>query len=530
MPPDAVIIGSGPNGLVAANLLADQGWSVQVVEAADAPGGAVRSAELIEPGFTNDLFSAFYPLGAASSVLAELGLERHGLRWCHAPLVLAHPTADGTCPVLSRNIDETTASLDSYHRGDGDAWRQMMQRWDEVSGPLVDALMSPFPPVRAGARLAASLPVREWARFARFMLLPIRRMAEEEFHSDQARRLLAGLALHTDLGPEATLSGMFGWLLGCLGQTVGFPVPEGGAGALSMAMVRRLESAGSSVLCDAPVDEVIVRKGRAVAVRLADGREISAGRAVLADVSAPALYGGLVRAEHLPTDLLEDLRRFHWDNGTVKVDWTLDAPIPWQAEPARRAGTVHVTEGVDALTVFASELARGLVPARPYLLVGQQSMTDPTRQPAGRETAWAYTHVPRTVRGDSGNEISGRWDADDEAAIVARMEAEIELLAPGFGSTIRGRHVFTPPSFEATDHNLSFGAINGGTTQLHQQLVFRPLPGRSRAETPVKDLYLASASAHPGGGVHGAAGANAARAAIAGDRRARVATAVRRRG
>ncbi len=528
MQPDAVIIGSGPNGLVAANLLADQAWSVVVVEAADSPGGAVRSAELIEPGFTNDLFSAFYPLGAASSVLAKLDLERHGLRWCHAPLVLAHPSVDGTCPVLSRNIDETAASLDEYHKGDGDAWRRMMQRWDEVGGPLVDALMSPFPPVRAGARLARSLSVREWARFARFMLLPIRRMAEEEFQSEQARRLLAGLALHTDLGPELTLSGMFGWLLGCLGQTVGFPVPEGGSGALSGAMVRRLESRGGSVLCDTPVDEVIVRKGRAVAVRLGDGTEITAGRAVVADVSAPALYGRLVRPEHLPADLLEDLQRFQWDNATVKVDWTLDTPIPWQADAARQAGTVHVAEGVDALTVFASELARGLVPARPYLLIGQQSMTDPTRQPAGRETAWAYTHGPRDVRGDSRKEISGTWDEADVDAMVRRMEAEIELLAPGFASTIRGRHVFTPPSLEAADRNLSFGAINGGTAQLHQQLVFRPLPGRSRAETPVGGLYLASASAHPGGGVHGAAGANAARAALAASRRSRVTAVVRR--
>lgn len=529
MQPDAVVIGSGPNGLVAANLLADQGWSVQVLEAASTPGGAVRSAELIEPGYVNDLFSAFYPLGGASSVIADLRLEEHGLRWRHAPLVLAHPTLDGSCPVLSRDLDETAASFDAYALGDGDAWRRMMQRWDEVGGPLVDAFMSPFPPLRGGVKMASAVPMREWARFARFMLLPVRRMGEEEFRSDQARRLLAGLALHTDMGPEAALSGMFGWLLGCLGQTVGFPVPEGGAGELSGAMVRRLESRGGSVLCDAPVDEIIVRQDRAVAVRLVNGQEISAARAVVADVSAPALYGHLVRPEHLPSDVHEDLRRFHWDNGTVKVDWNLDAPIPWTATEARRAGTVHVAEGLDALTVFASELSRSLIPDRPYLLVGQQSMTDPTRQPAGKETAWAYTHVPREAVGDARNEISGRWDASDTEAFVSRMEAEIEALAPGFGATIRGRHVFTPPSLEDADHNLSMGAINGGTAQLHQQLVFRPLPGRSRAETPVAGLYLGSASAHPGGGVHGAAGANAARAAIAANRRRRVGTALRRR-
>ena len=401
MQPDAVIIGSGPNGLVAANVLADRGWEALVVEAAASPGGAVRSAELIEPGFVNDLFSVsirWPPRRPCWRTLTWIATVSVGatLRW------FSHiPTVDGTCPVLSRDIDETAASLDEHHPGDGAAWRRIMRRWDQVGRPLLDAMMSPFPPVRAGVRLARSLPVSEWSRFARYVLLPIRRMAEEEFRSEQARRLLAGLALHSDLGPEATLSGLFGWLLGCLGQTVGFPVPAGGSGALSSALVRRLESLGGSVLCDAPVDEIVVRRGRAVAVHLVDGRDVSADRAVLADVSAPALYGRMVRPEHLPADLLDDLSRFEWDNATVKIDWTLDAPIAWRAEAARRAGTVHVAEGIDALTVFAAELVRGLVPARPYLLVGQQSMTDPSRQPSGRETAWAYTHVPREIRGDS---------------------------------------------------------------------------------------------------------------------------------
>jgi len=521
MQPDTVIIGSGPNGLVAANLLADQGWAVMVVEAAASPGGAVRSAELIEPGYVNDLFSAFYPLGAASGVLAGLDLGTYGLRWCHSPAVVAHPATDGSCAVLSRDLDTTAASLDRYSPGDGDAWRRLYARWETVHEAFVGALMSPFPPVRDGLRLARSLPPSEWSRFARFMLLPVRRLAEEEFGSDQAGRLLGGLALHADLSPESTMSGMYGWLLGCLGQSVGFPVPEGGAGMLSGALVRRLEARGGSVLCNAPVAEVVVRAGRACAVRLADGTEIDAPRAILADVTAPQLYGQLVRQEHLPADLLADLEHFHWDNGTVKVDWTLDGPIPWDAPEARTAGTVHIAEGLDGLTVFASELSRSLVPSRPFLLVGQQSMTDPTRQPAGKETAWAYTHVPRQIRGDALGVISGTWDQADIDAMVNRMESEIEMLAPGFSSLIRGRHVFTPPSLEAADRNLSNGAINGGTAQLHQQLVFRPVPGRARAETPVGGLYLASSSAHPGGGVHGAAGANAAKAAIAHDRASR---------
>lgn len=526
MPADAIVIGSGPNGLVAANLLADQGWTVTVVEAAASPGGAVRSAELIEPGYVNDLFSAFYPLAAASSVLSGFELERYGLRWCHSPAVVAHPTADGSCPVLSRDLDATAGSLDSFHPGDGDAWRRFFERWTSVQEPFLGALMSPFPPARHGLQLARSIPPREWARFARFMLLPVRRMAEEEFGSDQAARLLAGLALHADLSPEMTLSGMYGWLLASLGQSVGFPVPEGGAGRLIAALVSRLVDRGGSLVCNAPVAEVIVRQSRACAVRLEDGTEIDAGRAILADVGAPQLYGRMVAPEHLPPSVLDDLARFHWDNATVKIDWTLNGPIPWEAPEARTAGTVHVAEGIDALTTFAAELARSVVPTRPFLLVGQQSMTDPSRQPAGKETAWAYTHVPRKIRGDGRGVITGAWDAADVEAMVSRMEAEVEALAPGFAGLIRGRHVFTPPGMEAANANLVVGAINGGTAQLHQQLVFRPVPGNGRPETPVSGLYLASASAHPGGGVHGAAGSNAARAALAHDRAARTRRAI----
>jgi phytoene dehydrogenase-like protein len=250
-------------------------------------------------------------------------------------------------------------------------------------------------------------------------------------------------------------------------------------------------------------------------VELADGEGIAARRAVLADVNAPLLYTELVRAEHLPSSVLADIARFHWDDATFKVDWTLDGPIPWSAPEARRAGTVHVVEGVDELTVVASELARGLLPADPFLLVGQQAVTDPSRQPPGHDTAWAYTHVPRRLRGDARGELAPGWDEGTVAGMVARIEGAIERLAPGFSSLIRGRHVLDPPAFERENPNLAGSSINGGTAQLHQQLVFRPVPGLGRATTPIDGLYLASSSAHPGGGVHGAPGANAARAALA---------------
>ena len=497
--PDAVIVGSGPNGLVAANLLADEGWDVVVLEATDRPGGAVQSAELIEWNYTNDLFSAFYPLAAASPVMKNLHLERHGVRWCHAPLVLAHPAPDGTCPVISRDLDETAASLDEFHPGDGAAWRRLFALWERIGTPLTEALMSPFPPVRASLKTLGRLRPSEVVRLARFMLLPVRRMGEEEFEGEPARRLLAGNALHTDLFPESTLSGLFGWLLASLGQDVGWPVPEGGAGAVTQALVRRLEQQGGKVLTQHPVSRIVLRNGKAVGVRTEDGTEVEA-RAVIADVNAPLLYLDLVGAEHLPSKVAADIRRFHWDNPTVKVDWNLDGPIPWTATPARRAGTVHVAESVDTLTRVSADLATGQVPADPFLILGQQSMTDPSRQPPGKETAWAYTHVPAR--------------AFDVERLADRMEERVEELAPGFRALIRGRHVFSPAQLHARNPNLRGGATNGGTAQLHQQLVFRPTPGLGRSETPIAGLFLGSSSAHPGGGVHGACGANAAKAAL----------------
>lgn len=517
--PDAVVIGAGPNGLVAANLLADRGWDVVVLEAQPEPGGAVKSAELIEPGFVNDVFSAFYPLAVASPVLRSLDLAGHGVVWRRAPLALAHPASDGTCPVVSTDLDETAAALDADTPGDGDAWRRVYGRWQRLGGPLVEALLSPFPPVRAGARLLGATRPSELADLLRFVMLPVRRLGAEEFAGEPGRRLLAGCALHTDVFPESPVGGLMGWLLAAIGQELGWPVPEGGAGRLTEALVSRLTAAGGNLRCATPVTGVVVRGGRAVAVRTAAGDEVDARRAVLADVDAPTLYRDLVGESHLPDRFVRALDRFQWDAATVKVDWTLDGPIPWASEAARRAGTVHVADTVDALTLQATHLQLGLVPDPPFLVVGQQGRADPTRAPHGKDAAWAYAHVPREVRGDAGDEgITGAWDEADASRMADRIEGGIERLAPGFRALVRGRHVLTPPSLEAADANLVGGSINGGTSQLHQQLVFRPVPGLGRAGTPVAGLFLASASAHPGGGVHGACGANAARAALAADR------------
>ena len=513
---DAIVIGAGPNGLVAANRLADAGWEVVVLEAEPEPGGAVRSAELTLPGYVHDRFSAFYPLAAGSPHIAGLGLERHGLRWLRAPVVVADPAADGSVALISADREETCASLEAFAPGDGRAWRELSAWWDGVGPPFLRALLDPFPPLRRGARLVAGLGPLGTLDFARFGLLSARRLADERFGGAGAARLLAGNALHADISPETPGGALFAMVLAGLAQQIGWPVPEGGAGRLTDALVARLRAAGGRVVCGERVERVLVRGHRAVGVRCADGREVGARRAVLADVGAPRLYASLLEREHVPARVLAALGRFQYDSGTVKVDWALDRPIPWAAEGASRAGTLHLSDGIDALSLQAAELARGRIPAEPFLVVGQYARFDPSRQPAGHETAWAYTHVPQHVKGDGGADgLTGSWDRGELERMAERIEARIERVAPGFRARIRARHAAGPRELEAADANLVGGALNGGTAQLHQQLVLRPIPGLGRAETPVRGLYLASASAHPGGGVHGACGANAARAALA---------------
>ena len=515
---DAIVIGAGPNGLVAANRLADAGWSTLVLEQAEEPGGAVRTAEVTAPGFRNDLFSAFYPMAAASPVLRGLELERHGLRWKHAPAVLAHPRRDGPAAVLSRRLDETIASVERCGPGDGVAYRTIIEQWRRYGDSVVEALLTPFPPLRAGAKLAWSAHLDGVRDLARVGLMPVQRFIEERFQGDGAALLFAGCALHADLTPESANSAFIGWLLVCLGQEMGFPVPEGGAGALTQALVARLKAGGGTVCCASSVDRVIIRNGRAVGVTTADGSTYEARRAVLADCDAVRLYTSMISREHLPARLFNRLARFQRGSGTFKVDWALSAPIPWADPSVAPAGTVHVADDLVELSTMAHQLRIGVVPDRPFLLVGQMTTADASRSPAGTESAWAYTHVPQEIRQDAGDDgITGRWNDRERQRFARRMEQRLEALAPGFSELILARHVMAPPDLERRNPNLVGGDVGGGTSQLHQQLVFRPVAGWGRAETPIRRLYLASASAHPGGAVHGACGANAARAALAHD-------------
>jgi len=500
---DAVVVGSGPNGLVASNRLVDAGWSVVVLEEQPEPGGAVRSrVDHPAPGYTADLFSAFYPLAAASPILAAMRLDEHGLDWEHAPLVLGHAFDDGRAVVLSRDVDVTASSVEEFAAGDGEAWRDWVRRWQQVEQPALDALLRPFPPVRPALAMARRLGAARALRTARLGVLPARTFVQEEFRGDGAALLVAGNAMHTDLGPESASSAVYGLLLAMLGQTRGFPVPRGGAGRLTDALVSRLRSRGGELRCGSAVKSVLVGGEGVEGVELASGERLAAG-CVLADVPAPQLYRDLVGDRRLPERLRRDLERFHWDSGTLKVNWALSAPIPWRSPSLAGAGTVHLGGGLHELTRVAADLATGRVPERPFVLLGQMTTADPSRSPAGTESVWAYAHLPR---GDHGPALV--------AGFADRIEAEVERAAPGFRDLVVGRSVQAPAGLQDADRALDGGAVGGGTSAVHQQLVFRPTPGLGRPDTFIPGLFLAGASAHPGGGVHGACGANAARAAL----------------
>ncbi len=513
---DAIVVGAGPNGLVAANVLADAGWRVVVLEAQPTAGGAVRSDREVHPDFVHDTFSAFYPLALASRAITDLRLEDHGLAWEHAPSVLGHPFGDGQWAVLHRDRAVTAAGLEALQPGDGEAWLDLCAMWDRIGSPLVDGLTTPFPPVRAGARLMPALVRSGGLDTVRRLATPVASLGRRLFDGPAGGLLLAGNAGHADFPLASPGSGVFGVLMTMLGQTVGFPVPRGGAQALTDALVARFTSLGGELLTDAEVTRVVVRSGR-VTGAVTRGGDWYTASTVIADVAAPHLFGGLVRVEDVPARVVRGMRDFELDPGTVKVDWALSGPVPWTNAPGAVPGTVHIADSVEEMTETLAQVSSGVVPDRPFLLTGQMTTSDPSRSPAGTESFWAYTHVPQpgATRHDAGGEVSGRWDHDDLERFADRMQARLEARAPGFGDLVLARRVLGPHELESRDANLIGGAVNGGTSQLHQELVFRPVPAmRGRAWTGVPGLYLGSAAAHPGGGVHGAAGANAARAAL----------------
>lgn len=494
-----VVIGSGPNGLVAANMLARRGFRVVVLEANPRrAGGALGSEALTLPGFVHDVGGGFFPFGSTSPAFQALDLPGAGVEWRHARYESCHPALDGSFACIARG-----AALDSAPFGsarDAEVFRGLARFHAGVEPALLAALLGPFPDLGALLRVGAGA----LAKIAGMFVRSTRGLAARLFETEAARRVLPGLGLHVDVGPDDWFGAGLAYMLAVTATTGGYGFPKGGAQSLADGLVARLVERGGAVRLGARVTRVIVRGGRASAVVLEDGTEIAARRAVVADTPPATLLLSMVDAREVPGWVRSFMKRFPQGWGTFKVDWALAGPVPWQVAAARDSAVVHAGESVDDLARFTREARAGRLPERPYLVIGQQSIADPTRAPAGKHTLYCYTHIP--------SRVEGGWAAARDG-FADRIEARIEELAPGFRASILGRHILAPPDLEAANANLVGGDLGGGSNAWHRQLLFRPLFPYFRYRMPVKGLYLCSSYAHPGAGVHGMCGANAAQIA-----------------
>ncbi len=511
---DAVVIGSGPNGLVAATLLARAGWSVTVLERSAVAGGAVHSAQLTVPGYVHDTYSAFYGLLHCSPVLGELGLDTD-VAWAHFDSPVAAAVSPHHVAVLHRDPEHTAAGLARRAAADGPAWTSLYRWWRQVGTYFLTQMLGPVGAPGPGLAFARRARREGLLDTTQMLLGPLEALCADRLVDPAAQALLAAGASHADVPVDHPGSAPAAVILALAAQHVGMPVPVGGAGRLATALARAATDAGAVIRTSAEVTRVVVERNRVTAVETADGTNVRARRAVLADTGPRALFHGLVGSDRLPASYLDGLRRFRYGTGVFKVDLALDGPAPWAEPELASAGVVHLTGDLDTMAHAAHEARRGLVPARPMLIVGQHTVADPSRAPAGGHTLWIETHVPPVPRG------TGSWASSKDPFLDVVM-ARLEEHAPGLGARVVGSAVRTPQDLESENPNLVGGDLGSGSSALDQQLVFRPVAGWFRYRTPVKGLYLCSASTHPGGGVHGMAGHNCARRVLSDRRRRRI--------
>lgn len=464
---DAIVIGSGPNGLAAAITIAQAGHSVIVLEAKPTIGGGMRSAELTLPGFTHDICSAIHPLGIASPFFKALPLHAHALEWIQPQIPLAHPLDDGSAVVLERSVNETALRLgddaEAYQR----LFHPLTEKWDLLADDLLGPLRIPKHPLDMiqfgwlGMRSAQGL----WQTF---------------FTTSQAKSLFAGLSAHSILPLDKAITAAFGLILGTLGHAAGWPLPKGGSQAIANALASYLRSLGGKIETHTEVKSL---------------KELPASRLILCDVTPKQLLQ--IAGEQLPAHYKNQLLRYRYGPGVFKIDWALSCPIPWKAHECLQAGTVHIGGTEDEIFTSEKTVWDNRPPDRPYVILAQQSLFDPSRAPAGKHTGWAYCHVPPGC----------------EVDMTDRIESQIERFAPGFKDCILAKSTKSPQELHAYNANYIGGDINGGVQDICQ-LFTRPTIRWNPYSTPIKGLYICSSSTPPGGGVHGMCGYHAALAAL----------------
>jgi phytoene dehydrogenase-like protein len=465
---DAVVVGAGPNGLAASITMAKAGCSVLLLEGKETIGGGTRTMELTLPGFMHDVCSAIHPVGAASPVFRLLDLTNHELDWVYSPAALAHPLDDGTAITLERSISDTAGSLGTDSRSYIKLMNPLVQKWEKLATDLLGPLHLPKNPI-------------QFTNFGRNALRSVNSLAESYFEGERAQALIAGLGAHSIMPLDSRFSASFALMLGSLGHAVGWPLASGGSQKIADALASCLYGFGGSIDTNQLIESL---------------DQLPQARVVLFDVTPKQLIE--ITGPHLNEKHGNRLRAHRYGPGVFKVDWALSDPIPWKAGDCARAATVHIGGTLNEISDAEGAIGKGNLPDKPFVILAQQSLFDPTRAPVGKHTAWGYCHVP------NGSTVD----------MTERIESQIERFAPGFRDCVLARNTMSPADLEEYNPNYLGGDIVGGVQNFGQIFVKPALRRRGPYSTGLKGLYLCSSSTPPGGGVHGMCGYHAALAAL----------------